>query len=1111
MKNHQEQRVHVPAGPGVPAPGVVRLAPVAGETTLSFLDRLADRYHLEVRDLAPALVTRGGQSELFKGYRPDGEVYLNAAARARLAAFCRVPQEHLRRALPAWAQEEPVSREGSGPAGRFSFGRVLAPAGNGCPRCVAARTGRAKAARVYLAPQERVCRRHGYWLLGSHWVAGALVGVEHVDVSGQPAIVAASRRHRNLLRGMQGGTEVAEAFVLAQAIVTSWWAQQWGREEVWPQRVGEMSPVGADEQWWRLLLREAVTYPEAVAVAEVLSSVRLQHRVRVATAGHRPHSLADAPDLLAALAGQTGRPWLPGEIAGVSTGPLFTWLRACSRPQDTAGEAGMWRLRLAHSPRPIARELQEYQDAVHGAGGEPAAARRHLGLRQRPDHAFATGLEHARAYAAGAGHLSTPKGTRVNGFPLGQWLSNQRNYEAMPPEWAALLEAIDPWWKTPWTVMWQRTYYQARDHARKAGTAGLAAEQGFPATPLALGEWLYIQCTQYTELHPQQQRLLADIGITREAAGAARPRRKNIKAHFECALDHARAFAAEHGSLAFAGAGTYRDGFPLGQWLANQRSKASRRSVPSPRARALSAIDAWWNPPWKPAWQRNWYRVGAQTAAGLVLDPSEAFPGVDDELAAWLHDQCTAHEHLHPDQHHLLAGIGITAATARMSVPRPNAAAPAAPAAPEDVARLAGVDFAVGLAHARAYAHIHGHLTIDRATRQDGFPLGYWLARQRSAARAHQAQHGRPSPEAQALAAIAPWWCPPWRLTWQQSWQDAHDHLCSGHRLDPADSFASTAPVLRAWLGKQCTEYWRLRPEQERLMADLGITAQAARTWRRAARPARTPQPLQPGSEQALAHARAYFAVHGHLVPATDTVHDGFVLGVWLKDQRGRAVTTVSPIHQQLDTIDPWWNPPWLIAWQQTWHRTRTLHIASQALPAGLRAWARAQAGAWDQLHTQQQALLTRIDITPADARPRRRTTRPYPTGPGIAHARDHAQAVGHLTPTTDTVHDGFPLGRWLGQQRAKARHGRLSPATTQALNAIDPWWNPPWPYTWQTLYHRARTAQAGDTGLPTNLQRWATQQQHRWHHLHPHQQALLTTISITPEAVTSGEVLAEA
>ncbi len=112
-------------------PGPVRLA-LRGETNLSYLDRLADRYRLGVRDLIPALLQVGGG--LFKGYRTDGEVYLNAEARARISAFSRVPEEILQRALPAWTAQEPVSPAGAGAAGRFRFGSVVPAAGKAACR-----------------------------------------------------------------------------------------------------------------------------------------------------------------------------------------------------------------------------------------------------------------------------------------------------------------------------------------------------------------------------------------------------------------------------------------------------------------------------------------------------------------------------------------------------------------------------------------------------------------------------------------------------------------------------------------------------------------------------------------------------------------------------------------------------------------------------------------------------------------------------------------------------------------------------------------------------------------------------------------------------------------
>ncbi|MEU6236224.1 helicase associated domain-containing protein, partial [Kitasatospora sp. NPDC047058] len=139
----------------------------------------------------------------------------------------------------------------------------------------------------------------------------------------------------------------------------------------------------------------------------------------------------------------------------------------------------------------------------------------------------------------------------------------------------------------------------------------------------------------------------------------------------------------------------------------------------------------------------------------------------------------------------------------------------------------------------------------------------------------------------------------------------------------------------------------------------------------------------------------------------------------------------------------------------------------------------------WPVLHPQQQQLLTRIGITTAAASV---PQRPGRNPPGLKHATAHAAAHGHLAVATHATCDGFPLGRWLIAQRAKARSGRLSPATQQALTALDPWWNPPWDFAWQRIYQRVRA----DTTAP-QAKEWI-QQQH-WAQLHPEEQALLTGI----------------
>ncbi|WP_239487014.1 helicase associated domain-containing protein [Streptomyces durocortorensis] len=1054
--------------------GRVRLAPLQGETNLSYLDRLADRYRLGVRDLIPALLQVGGG--LFKGYRTDGEIYLNAEARARISAFCRVPEEILQRALPAWTAQEPLSSGGAGAAGRFRFGAVVPAAGEGCRPCTAARTGRAKPARLYLKPHTRICPRHRRWMLGTHWIDGAPAETEQVDLAGLPQMVAAHRRHLDLLRHRP---DAARAFEVAHAVIVSWWAQQWPEEEQWPHRVRQLTPQGADPGWWRLLARDVVTYPETVALASVLTDERTRQRLLADTGGHLPHTLAHVPGLVGELARVTGRPWLVERIASTSAGPLLLWAQHCVRADaSTAVTDRLWTLHMAHRPRPIARELTAYRDAAQQPEKTAGGTRLHLGLRHRSDQAFTTGLAHARAYAAVHGHLAAPIHSRFDGFALGRWLSNHRKFPAMPPEHVAELEALDPWWRPPWTVMWQRFYYQARDHVRARGP--LRPDRGFPATSFGLGEWLYSQCTGYDSLHPAQQRLLADIGLTPEAVRAARPRRKNMATHFQRALACASTYAGTHGTLVTATTDTVQDGLKLGQWLANQRSKdrahLHRHGTPSPRAQALSAIDPWWNPPWTLEWQRSWHQAHTRVEGGHLLDAAAGFPGTTRALATWLTTQCAQFDTLQPDQQDLLARIGITADRARGAAARPA----------ENEA-----DFATALGYARSYHAAHGTLAAAISTVHDRFHLGRWLRRQRQHARTDAGRGTPPSAQTKALSAVDPWWCPPWNLAWQRAWQHIHDQVRAGHRLDADHHFRSFAPTQRAWLRFQRTHYDDLHPDQQRLLADIGLTRERART-----------RPIAPYAETALAHARAYAAAHHTLAVAYSTVHDGFPLGHWLNDQRqqARRDTTPNARHQALTAIDPWWNPPWDLAWQRAY--TRTAQARPGGPPADVRTWITAQRTAWDRLRPEQQKLLTEAGITSGSenaAGQRCRTSRVYPPSPGLDHARTYALAHGHLSPSADTHHDGFPLGRWLVETRRKARQGQLALTTSRALEDLDAWWNPPWPHTWQRTYQQARAHHdTGQDHSPT-LHRWTERQHTRWTTLHPQQQHLLTTIGIVP------------
>ncbi|GGV12118.1 hypothetical protein GCM10010260_58420 [Streptomyces filipinensis] len=348
--------------------------------------------------------------------------------------------------------------------------------------------------------------------------------------------------------------------------------------------------------------------------------------------------------------------------------------------------------------------------------------------------------------------------------------------------------------------LWRRTWHQAHDHAEAHGP--LQPGSGFPATSYSLGEWLYLQCTRYPALHPEQQRPLTEIGIDAAAAAAARPRRRNLKAGAEEALAHARSYTAEHGHLAQVSAATVHHGYPLGRWLAGQRSQQQRKVLSPERQQALNAIGPWWCPPWNLLWQRSHHRA-RDAAAGRGLQAENGFNALEDSGAAdWLWHQCTTYDELSEEQRQLLTNIGITTAVARTAREHARTASqtPAAatapdvegktsharratePATPTDPRRARRAakpkrpreprnrlghrsdlrpGFETALAYARAWHAEHGHLAAPRDTRHDEYPLGWRLFSQRNRAKDRARRGLPPSPHLAELAAIGLWWNPP--------------------------------------------------------------------------------------------------------------------------------------------------------------------------------------------------------------------------------------------------------------------------------------------------------------------------------------------------------------
>lgn len=247
--------------------GVLRTVPLAGELTSSLVSRAADRYSLPASGVLRLWTCRHSPvRRAGGGVRADAEIVLNDAGRAVLAELCGVSPRVLARALPAFTVDDPKISSGQEAAlaqVRWrTAGTVAGEDAFACRSCTARRTGQAQRAVRYLPRWQRVCARHGRWLLD----ADADQPLEHLDLRGVPEVAAAQRRWSGVARrAMRSGTQPGQVFALAHAVVARWWeeALHWEQEEIWPKRLHLVAGghAGTDLQRWRIVGRDPVILP----------------------------------------------------------------------------------------------------------------------------------------------------------------------------------------------------------------------------------------------------------------------------------------------------------------------------------------------------------------------------------------------------------------------------------------------------------------------------------------------------------------------------------------------------------------------------------------------------------------------------------------------------------------------------------------------------------------------------------------------------------------------------------------------------------------------------------------------------------------------------------
>ncbi|MDX3801095.1 TniQ family protein, partial [Streptomyces sp. AK04-3B] len=145
-------------------PGPLRVRPLPGEATASYLTRLAAAYRLSPAQLLDGLcITVTGTENA----PPAAEVRLSTEAVRRLSGFTRIPLTHLTRALPHLRPPAPSSANNGAHGTATAHWHVVETALQPLPACTACTIGRSPhtAASAWIHPSPglpriMICTRH---------------------------------------------------------------------------------------------------------------------------------------------------------------------------------------------------------------------------------------------------------------------------------------------------------------------------------------------------------------------------------------------------------------------------------------------------------------------------------------------------------------------------------------------------------------------------------------------------------------------------------------------------------------------------------------------------------------------------------------------------------------------------------------------------------------------------------------------------------------------------------------------------------------------------------------------------------------------------------------
>ncbi len=347
--------------------------------------------------------------------------------------------------------------------------------------------------------------------------------------------------------------------------------------------------------------------------------------------------------------------------------------------------------------------------------------------------------------------------------------------------------------------------------------------------------------------------------------------------------------------------------------------------------------------------------------------------------------------------------------------------------------READWDEAFGLL--RSFVFLHGSADVPSDHMEDGFRLGGWVITQR------QFKARLPQDRISRLEALPGWMWEAREAAWREGLNGLEAFVAREGHANVPKAHIEDGFKLGQWVGAL-----RQRYRHGRVSAERARTLQEFPGWNW--------NSVDATWEEGFAHAQRYVKREGHSRVPQEQVEHGFPLGQWVGVQRQayrglRGPSGLSSLRRQrLTDLPGWsWHAPssrwedFYEALKQFSRREAHVRVPTGHLENGLKLWQ------WIARQRQDYATRSisadRVQLVEAVAgwswEPRTEKT-----DLALQFLQEFAAREGHARVPASLVHEGFPLGKWVRDQRTMFRRGQLVPQRRVQLESVQGWtWSP--------------------------------------------------------------------